>query len=53
MLKTILLFQPFVPFQTEHSGEYICEAVGYPRNTPGSTTSVRLEVEKCMYNSHK
>ncbi|XP_070509903.1 basement membrane-specific heparan sulfate proteoglycan core protein isoform X20 [Chironomus tepperi] len=32
--------------KVEHSGEYVCEAVGYPKNTPGSTVSVMLEVER-------
>lgn len=31
----------------EHGGEYICEAVGYSRLTPGSYTTVQLQVEKC------
>uniref|UniRef100_A0A1B6EDX6 Basement membrane-specific heparan sulfate proteoglycan core protein n=1 Tax=Clastoptera arizonana TaxID=38151 RepID=A0A1B6EDX6_9HEMI len=29
----------------EHSGKYICEAVGYPESTPGSRVSVELVVE--------
>jgi Immunoglobulin domain len=33
--------------RVEHSGDYICEAVGYPRGTPGSSVNVRLEVERC------
>lgn len=33
--------------KVEHSGEYVCEAVGYPKNTPGSSVSVMLEVERC------
>ena len=33
--------------KVEHSGEYVCEAVGYPKNTPGSVVSVMLEVERC------
>ncbi|XP_070509913.1 basement membrane-specific heparan sulfate proteoglycan core protein-like isoform X1 [Chironomus tepperi] len=32
--------------KVEHSGEYVCEAVGYPKNTPGSTVSIMLEVER-------
>ncbi|XP_043603055.1 basement membrane-specific heparan sulfate proteoglycan core protein isoform X21 [Bombus pyrosoma] len=32
--------------QLEHSGEYICEAVGYPSSTPGQQVSVYLTVEK-------
>lgn len=31
----------------EHGGEYVCEAVGYPKSAPGSTVSVQLTVEKC------
>lgn len=31
----------------EHSGEYICEAIGYAKTTPGATVSVHLTVEKC------
>lgn len=31
----------------EHGGEYICEAIGYPKTTPGSSVSVHLTVEKC------
>ncbi|XP_021927336.1 basement membrane-specific heparan sulfate proteoglycan core protein isoform X6 [Zootermopsis nevadensis] len=31
--------------QVEHSGTYICEAVGIPPNTPGSQVSVHLVVE--------
>ena len=34
----------------EHSGEYVCEAVGYSRSTPGSTVSVFLQVERCEFN---
>uniref|UniRef100_A0A336LPI6 CSON010513 protein n=1 Tax=Culicoides sonorensis TaxID=179676 RepID=A0A336LPI6_CULSO len=30
----------------DHSGEYVCEAVGYPKSTPGSHVSVNLQVEK-------
>lgn len=29
------------------SGQYFCEAVGYPRSTPGATVTVNLSVEKC------
>ncbi|XP_068986152.1 basement membrane-specific heparan sulfate proteoglycan core protein-like isoform X26 [Bombus flavifrons] len=32
--------------QLEHSGVYICEAVGYPSSTPGQQVSVYLTVEK-------
>ncbi|KAJ4443719.1 hypothetical protein ANN_05394 [Periplaneta americana] len=31
--------------QVEHSGTYICEAVGVPPNSPGSQVSVHLTVE--------
>ncbi|KAJ9587513.1 hypothetical protein L9F63_028235, partial [Diploptera punctata] len=31
--------------QVEHSGTYICEAIGVPSNTPGSQVSVHLTVE--------
>ncbi len=31
----------------EHGGDYICEAKGYPRSTPGSTLTVTLNVERC------
>lgn len=34
----------------EHSGEYICEAVGYSSSTPGQSTTVTLRVEKCKQN---
>uniref|UniRef100_A0A182P409 Terribly reduced optic lobes n=1 Tax=Anopheles epiroticus TaxID=199890 RepID=A0A182P409_9DIPT len=30
----------------DHNGEYICEAVGYPKSTPGSSKSVQLTVER-------
>lgn len=33
--------------QVEHTGTYICEAIGYPPNTPGSRVSVSLTVEPC------
>ncbi|XP_052124491.1 basement membrane-specific heparan sulfate proteoglycan core protein isoform X6 [Frankliniella occidentalis] len=32
--------------QLEHSGNYICEAVGYPENIPGSRLTVLLRVEQ-------
>ncbi|XP_034241184.1 basement membrane-specific heparan sulfate proteoglycan core protein-like isoform X2 [Thrips palmi] len=32
--------------QLEHSGNYICEAVGYPDNIPGSRLTVTLRVEQ-------
>ncbi|XP_046437149.1 basement membrane-specific heparan sulfate proteoglycan core protein-like isoform X37 [Daphnia pulex] len=31
--------------QPEHTGTYICEAVGYPSTTPGSRVSVYLKVD--------
>lgn len=33
----------------EHSGTYICEAVGVPPNTPRAQVSVHLTVEPCEY----
>lgn len=30
----------------EHGGEYVCEAVGYPKSQPGSFVTVQLTVEK-------
>ncbi|EAA44666.5 AGAP003656-PA [Anopheles gambiae str. PEST] len=30
----------------DHNGEYICEAVGYPKSTPGSSKVVQLTVER-------
>ena len=33
--------------QPEHTGTYICEAVGYPITTPGSRVSVYLKVDPC------
>ena len=33
--------------QPEHTGTYICEAVGYPATTPGARVSVYLKVEPC------
>lgn len=35
--------------QMEHSGEYVCEASGYPKSQPGSTVTVQLTVEKCEF----
>lgn len=35
--------------QLDHSGTYICEAVGYPPSTPGRQVTVILNVEKCMF----
>lgn len=31
----------------DHTGTYICEAVGYPSSTPGSRVSVYLRVDSC------
>ncbi len=33
--------------QPEHTGTYICEAIGYPATTPGARVSVYLKVEAC------
>lgn len=33
--------------QPEHTGTYICEAIGYPATTPGARVSVYLKVEPC------
>lgn len=38
--------------KVEHSGAYICEAIGYPPDTPGSRVSVQLQVEKCKYGNN-
>lgn len=35
--------------RVDHSGEYICEAVGYPPSTPGSSKTVSLNVERYTY----
>ncbi|XP_058175045.1 basement membrane-specific heparan sulfate proteoglycan core protein [Anopheles ziemanni] len=35
--------------RVDHSGEYICEAVGYPSSTPGSSKTVSLTVERYSY----
>ncbi|RZB41729.1 basement membrane-specific heparan sulfate proteoglycan core protein, partial [Asbolus verrucosus] len=32
--------------KVEHSGTYICEAVGYPPSTPGGQVSVHLQVDR-------
>ncbi|XP_041762389.1 basement membrane-specific heparan sulfate proteoglycan core protein isoform X4 [Anopheles merus] len=34
----------------DHNGEYICEAVGYPKSTPGSSKVVQLTVERFHYH---
>ncbi|KAJ1522549.1 hypothetical protein ONE63_001735 [Megalurothrips usitatus] len=34
--------------QLDHSGNYICEAVGYPENVPGSRLTVLLKVEQYL-----
>lgn len=33
----------------EHSGEYTCQAIGYPRSQAGSSVPVTLNVEKCEF----
>ncbi|XP_049279689.1 basement membrane-specific heparan sulfate proteoglycan core protein isoform X5 [Anopheles funestus] len=33
----------------DHNGEYVCEAVGYSKSTPGSTKTVHLTVERYNY----
>ncbi|XP_062714560.1 basement membrane-specific heparan sulfate proteoglycan core protein isoform X8 [Aedes albopictus] len=33
----------------DHNGDYVCEAVGYPKSTPGSTKTVHLIVERYNY----
>ncbi|XP_035902063.1 basement membrane-specific heparan sulfate proteoglycan core protein isoform X6 [Anopheles stephensi] len=33
----------------DHNGEYVCEAVGYPKSTPGSSKTVHLTVERYNY----
>lgn len=33
--------------QMDHAGEYVCEAVGYPKSSPGASVTVHLTVEKC------
>lgn len=38
--------------QVEHSGIYICAAVGYPSSTPGAQISVTLKVDPCKYFFH-
>ncbi|XP_053695300.1 basement membrane-specific heparan sulfate proteoglycan core protein isoform X2 [Sabethes cyaneus] len=30
----------------DHNGDYICEAIGYPKSTPGSSKNVHLIVER-------
>lgn len=35
--------------QPEHTGTYICEAIGYPATTPGARVSVYLKVDACKY----
>lgn len=36
--------------KVEHSGEYICEAVGYPPNTKNGQVRVQLTVERCKWS---
>lgn len=38
--------------QIEHSGAYVCSAIGYPPSTPGAEVQVHLTVEKCKYYLH-
>uniref|UniRef100_A0A182QPA6 Basement membrane-specific heparan sulfate proteoglycan core protein n=1 Tax=Anopheles farauti TaxID=69004 RepID=A0A182QPA6_9DIPT len=33
----------------DHNGEYVCQAVGYPKSTPGSSKTVHLTVERSQY----
>lgn len=35
--------------QMEHSGAYVCEALGVPPNTPGNRKTVYLQVEPGIY----
>lgn len=35
--------------KVEHSGSYICEAMGFPPSTPGAQVSVHLQVDRCKY----
>jgi len=37
--------------KVEHTGTYICEAVGYPSSTAGSQVSVFLRVDPCKLNT--
>lgn len=37
--------------KVEHSGAYICEAIGYPTSTPGAQVSVNLHVDRCKYST--
>ena len=39
--------------QMDQGGEYICEAVGYPKSTAGSSVSVFLTVEKCKCSNRR
>lgn len=33
--------------RVEHSGAYICQAIGYPPDTPGAQVTVHLQVDPC------
>uniref|UniRef100_A0A182NMM6 Terribly reduced optic lobes n=1 Tax=Anopheles dirus TaxID=7168 RepID=A0A182NMM6_9DIPT len=35
--------------RVDHNGQYICQAVGYPKSTPGSSKTVHLTVERYSY----
>uniref|UniRef100_A0AAG5CPX2 Basement membrane-specific heparan sulfate proteoglycan core protein n=1 Tax=Anopheles atroparvus TaxID=41427 RepID=A0AAG5CPX2_ANOAO len=35
--------------RVDHGGDYVCEAVGYPPSTPGSSKTVSLTVERYSY----
>lgn len=36
--------------RVEHSGDYICKAIGFPSSKQGSQVSVSLTVERCEYS---
>uniref|UniRef100_A0A182NN26 Ig-like domain-containing protein n=1 Tax=Anopheles dirus TaxID=7168 RepID=A0A182NN26_9DIPT len=35
--------------RVNHNGQYICQAVGYPKSTPGSSKTVLLTVERSSF----
>ena len=39
--------------QIDQGGEYICEAIGYPKSTAGSSVSVFLTVKKCKCSNRR
>lgn len=39
----------YFSLQLDHSGEYICEAIGYPASVPGAQVAVTLSVERREY----